>query len=183
MFENRKRRHSVYDQPGPRLVRCFISVFTAIYCLLGIGLHVLQLVFGLLRVTCCICELLPGQLTAQECWVVVPDRIAQTQNFWFSLGRSSCLSPNRSGAESVIRTTIRFVLGTTWCFEAAYQTDGGYTRLDGRRFHASRRMKVSHDKTSETMDLLVIYRQIYARTVCGPFVVIGGQCLVFSCVL
>ena len=28
-FENRKRRRSVYDQPGPRLVRCFISVFTA----------------------------------------------------------------------------------------------------------------------------------------------------------
>ena len=103
---------------------------------------------GLLRVICCI--LVNFRLFSRllsKYYVVVPDRIAQTQNTGFSLGRSSCLSPNRSGAESVIRTTIRFVLGTTWCFEATCQTDGGFTLLDGRRFHTTRRTEVSHGQT------------------------------------
>ena len=51
--------------------------YYCIYCLLGIGLHVLWLAIGLLRVICCIFVnfRLFSTLLSKYC-IVVPDRIA-----------------------------------------------------------------------------------------------------------
>ena len=53
--------------------------------------------------------------------------------------------------------------------------DGGFTRVDGWRFHTTRRTEVSYDSTGVTVDLLVL--GIYSYTL-GQYVDPSGYMLV-----